>query len=154
MAMMSEVIGRVRDYLDDNDWKYEFNPDKNVIKMGVNIKSKLQSAKMLISFNEGGYSVFAIPSMNADESSRPAVLEYISRANYGLRNGNFEMDLRDGEVRYKVYTNFKGLKDISNEVIDDSILIPPMMLQKYGDGLAAIMLGFSDPVTEINKAEK
>ena len=35
------------------------------------------------------------------EDKRDVVCRYITRANYGLRNGNLEMDLDDGEVRYK-----------------------------------------------------
>jgi hypothetical protein len=36
------------------------------------------------------------------EKFRPAAMEFITRANYGLVIGNFEMDCNDGEVRYHV----------------------------------------------------
>lgn len=45
-------------------------------------------------------------------------MEYITGANYGLRNGNFEMDVEDGEIRYKVYVNVKGMNDISDDIIN------------------------------------
>lgn len=153
MAMMSDIVDQVRDYLDQNDWKYEYIADRNYIKAGVNLKCKLQTVKLLITFNEKGYTVLASATMNASEDTRASVLEYISRANFGLRNGNFEMDLRDGEVRYKTYTNCRGLDRLPNEIIEDSIIIPPMMFSRYGDGMAALMFGFSDPETEIKKAE-
>lgn len=153
MAMMSDIVDQVRDYLDQNDWKYEYIADRNYIRAGVNLNCKLQSVKLLITFNEKGYTVLAVANMNASEDTRKDVLEYISRANYGLRNGNFEMDLNDGEVRFKTYTNCKGMDRISNEIIEDSIIIPPMMFSRYGDGMAALMFGFSDPETEIKKVE-
>lgn len=152
MTMM-DMIDQVRDYLDKTDWKYEYIQDRNLITAGVNLNCKLQSVKLIINFNEGGYTVLAIPSMNADANTRASVLEYISRANYGVRSGNFEMDLNDGEVRYKTYTNAKGLDRIPDEIIEDSIVIPAMMFNRYGDGMAALMFGFSDPVTEIKKVE-
>ena len=36
----------------------------------------------------------------AKEKFRPHAMEFITRANYGLVIGNFEMDLKDGEIRY------------------------------------------------------
>lgn len=36
------------------------------------------------------------------EKFRPAAMEFITRANYGLVIGNFEMDCTDGEVRYHI----------------------------------------------------
>src|SRR5688500_12466181 len=44
------------------------------------------------------YSV--LPTIVPQEKQRE-VMEYLTRANYGLSIGNFEMDLRDGEIRYK-----------------------------------------------------
>ena len=37
----------------------------------------------------------------APEERRPAAAELITRINYGLRLGNFEMDFADGEIRYR-----------------------------------------------------
>ena len=36
----------------------------------------------------------------AKEKFRPLAMEFMTRANYGLVIGNFEMDLKDGEIRY------------------------------------------------------
>ena len=151
--LKQDLIDRVRDYMDKDDWKYEYVEDRALIRAGVNLKCKLQSVKMYISFNDNGYTVVSVPPMKADEATRANVMEYITRANYGLRNGNFEMDVNDGEVRYKIYTNAKGLGKVGEAIIEDSIMIPPLMFDKYGNGMAAIMFGFSDPKTEIEKAE-
>lgn len=153
MMSMLDMIDRVRDYMDKDEWRYEYEEERQLIRSGINLKCKLQSLRMFVSFNEGGYTVVVVPPLKADENNRANVLEYITRANYGLRNGNFEMDVEDGEVRYKVYVNAKGMNDISDEIISDSIRLPAIMMDRYGDGLAALMFGFSDPVTEIKKVE-
>src|SRR3954467_14939357 len=44
---------------------------------------------------------YVVMPVRAPAQMRLAVAEYITRANYGLRIGNFEMDFDDGEVRYK-----------------------------------------------------
>ena len=154
MANMETMIDLVRDTLDGDDWKYEYDDARKLIRTGVSLNCKLQSVKIIIHFNEGGYTTLATAPMKADEQYRASVAEYITRANYGLKNGNFEMDFSDGELRYKVYTNYKGLNMLSKEVILDSIMIPPLMFERYGDGLAALLFGFSDAKTEIEKVEK
>ena len=153
MATIMETIDQIREYLDKNDWKYEYDAEKNTIRSGVSVNSKIQSVKLALTFKEMGYTVYAFAPMGADEETRPAVMEYLTRANYGVRNGNFEIDLRDGEIRYKVYVPTKGIDVIPDDVIEESFLIPPMMFNRYGNGLAALMMGFSDPETEIKKAE-
>ena len=64
------------------------------------------------------------------------------------------MNFKEGEVRFKVHTNYKGLDEFSEEIIEDSLIIPPAMFERYGDGLVALMMGFSTPEVEIDKAEK
>src|SRR5512133_1614883 len=44
------------------------------------------------------YSVLQNP---VEEALRLPMAELLSRINYGLKIGNFEIDLADGEVRYK-----------------------------------------------------
>lgn len=152
MAMM-DMIDCVRDYLDNDNWNYEYRDDRNMLVMGVTIKSKLQSVKLYMIFNENGYTSTAICSMKADENCRNAVMEYITRANYGLRNGAFEMDVRDGEVRYRSYVPYREMASLPEGIIKESVGVPVLMFERYGDGLAALMFGFSDPETEIKRAE-
>jgi hypothetical protein len=51
------------------------------------------------------YSVFPT---NAPEEKRTAVAELLTRANFGLYLGNFEMDWDDGEIRYKTSVAVEG----------------------------------------------
>ncbi len=51
------------------------------------------------------------PVMAKDERLRPAAMELVTRANYGLYIGNFEMDLKDGERRAEVLRSGGGRHD-------------------------------------------
>lgn len=153
MADIYAMIDAVRDYLDADNWNYEYDEARKIIRTGVNLDCKLQSTRLFVTFNENGFSTIATISMKADEANRERIAEYITRANYGLRNGNFEMDYNDGEIRYKLYTNCKGIDRVPSQMIGDAIIIPPTMFERYGNGLAALMFGFSTPKEEIEKAE-
>ncbi len=47
-------------------------------------------------------------SRRVPKPQHAAACELLTRANYGLRIGNFEMDLADGEVRFKVSVDIEG----------------------------------------------
>jgi len=154
MSANFDIVNTVRDYLDRNDWHYEYHPDKNYISCGLDIKCKLKNVRLIIGFNKYGFTNYAVCHLKADESCRMEVLKYLTMANYGMRNGNFEIDMRDGEVRFKVYTNCDGMSSVSDGVLLGCMFIPASMFDKYGNGLAAIMMGFSDAETEYAKIDR
>ncbi len=147
------IIDAVRDHLDEEDWHYEYDAEDPCIKAGIKLKCKLKSARMVIRFRDTDYNVIMISPISADPQSIGEVLRYTAMANYGLANGNFEVDVEDGEIRYKTYVNCDGLDALPDVVIEDSIGIAWAMMNRYGDGYAALAMGFSDADSEIKKAE-
>ena len=147
------IVEAIGDFLDNDDWKYEYLGEKTLFKMGVSLRCRLQSTRLYIDVKKDAYLVYAISPISGNDDTITELMRYITRANYALISGNFELDVRDGEVRYKTYVNCDGLNELSREVIRDSIYVPCAMMNKYGDGIAAIAMGYSDADTEIKKAE-
>lgn len=52
------------------------------------------------------FTFYVVSDLRVPEENRHRVLEYISRVNYGVSAGCFEMDIGDGEVRYRSSINF------------------------------------------------
>lgn len=66
--------------------------------------------------------------------------EFITRVNYGMKNGNFEMDYRDGEIRYKVYVDCEeSLPD--DVVIKNGIFVISSVFRRYANGITGIIFG-------------
>ena len=149
------IAEAIDSFLTGDDWKYQFDADKGLFDMGISVKGQLSSCRLKIRVNEDHYLVYACISMQADEASRMKVCDFITRANYGLRNGNFELDLRDGEIRYKSYVDCgeDGYALPDPAIIKKSIYIPAQMMQRYGDGLLAVMYGFQEPEAAIQEIE-
>lgn len=53
-------------------------------------------------------AVYSLLSFAVPQDRREAMMELVTRANYGLIIGNFELDLDDGEVRFKTSIDFVG----------------------------------------------
>lgn len=53
-------------------------------------------------------AVYGVVPFPAEADRRAAAAELITRINFGLVIGNFELDLSDGEVRFKTSLDFEG----------------------------------------------
>jgi hypothetical protein len=98
----------IRAFFHQQEWLYEeLNPtlwrltiagddDTWVVLVQLNVEDELCSV----------YSVF--PDEVEDEAKRPAVAAYLSEVNYDLALGNWEMDLSDGEIRFRTSLDYEG----------------------------------------------
>lgn len=148
------IVDAVRDFLDDDDWKYEYDAERKVIRADIVLDCKLKHASLRIKVRETSYNVYITLPISADRDTLPNVVRYTTMANYGLIPGCFEVDVEDGEVRFRSYVDADGLTALPKEVVKGSIYRGWNIVERYGDGLAALIMGFSDVETEIEKAEK
>lgn len=62
---------------------------------------------------------YFIPPIKVEEDDLLLpVAEYVTRANYGMLFGNFEMDFSDGEVRYKKTIAWRETPVAMSEILD------------------------------------
>jgi hypothetical protein len=95
---------------------------------------------------------YAIAPVKITDEVRPAVAEFITRANYGLRIGNFELDYSDGEVRYKSSLNFED-QDLTPELISNAIYPAVQTMDRYLPGLLRVSYGGATPLEAIEEVE-
>lgn len=53
-------------------------------------------------------AVYCVCALAIPPARRAALMELVTRANYGLRLGCFELDLDDGELRFRASVDFEG----------------------------------------------
>lgn len=95
--------------------------------------------------------------MNVLEKHRVAVNEYLTRVNYCLLLGNFQMDFDDGEVSYKTVGIFNEDDGLTPEQVTRLTYVGFNMFDKYMPGVFAIIYGGKDPkqaYDDIENAEK
>lgn len=152
MSLLKESIEK---YLVSQEWRYEFREEERYFSMYMNLKA-VDRCRVIIDLKgegETGFVVYSIFPIKTPEAKRPAVAEFITRANYCLLNGNFEMDYDDGEVRYKVMTRCGNIEydPDSMEVIVDCGF---SMLNRYGEDLLSVIYGNVDPAEAVKHAER
>jgi hypothetical protein len=95
------------------------------------------------------YSVFPdqIPA-----EKRLIAAEFITRANWGLAVGNFEMDFSDGELRFKTSADLEDV-EITDRLVRNLIYANVLTLERYIPGLMRMMDGGISPAEAIREIE-
>ncbi len=156
MTYTQQIVEVIRKYLKDGDWNFSFDEDDDVFTFGLSLhKSKMKKLHYLIGVREDDFVVYAISPIGVDiddPNMVAAMTEFLIRANYGMLNGCFEMDMSDGEIRYKSYVDCEGQLP-SKEIIGNSIHCPAAMFDRYGDGLLSVIFNGADPKTAVDICE-
>lgn len=152
--MKKESVKKLIDsFFEEIEWKYKFDEEKSNYAFGVDMGNVIGNLKFVLLLREHHYKVYAILNSKVEQNHFDKVAEYLHRANYGMNNGNFEIDYRDGEVRYKTYIDFQGV-ELSKGFIEESIFVPLIMFERYGKNLIKLMLGDGVPEDLIKDSEK
>ena len=86
------------------------------------------------------------------EAKRLAMAEFITRANFGLIIGNFEMDLNDGEVRFKTSIDVDGDR-LSAALLKQLVDVNLEMMDKYLPGMLAVIDTDTSPADAVMGVE-
>jgi len=98
------ILSILKAHLVKEDWKFkeEARSDTNIIlKCGAQGKNGNFDVTFDIKLDHDLIILYIISKLKFPEAHRNEVALFLSRANFGLITGNFEIDLNDGEVRYK-----------------------------------------------------
>lgn len=151
----NEIASIIKKFLNEDDWKFFFDSEKGVFRFGLRISGKMKDIDYLIRIHETDFTVYALSPVHADNDNADCMArmaEFITRCNYGLRNGNWEMDYADGEVRYKSYVDVEGMT-LSTETVKNSIYCIASMFERYGDGILSIIFGGASAEEAAKKCE-
>ena len=154
MLTSSQILYAIRDFLDGLEFQYELLEERDAILVRMPLEGKLKQVNAYFACRDGSYTVNAYIELNAAAECRRRVAEYITRANYGLRYGNFEMDFDDGEIRYRLTLDCRDREYLSSELIGATLAIPAQMFVRYSDGLIAVIYGIQTPEAAIQEAEE
>ncbi|MEM8534840.1 MAG: YbjN domain-containing protein [Chloroflexota bacterium] len=151
---MDKLIRIVEQYLlNDMEWSFKHVADKTAIRSGVRGKHSMYNLYFRTDEEAEILLIYTMMPQRIPEDHRLKIAEYVARANYGLRIGNFEFDMRDGEIRYKVSVDVEG-GILSNTMIDNMVLAGMNTMDRYFQGFMMVCYGGKSSEEAINKAEE
>ena len=149
-ASMESVV---LSFLNADDWNYE-RVNTNLYRMRFTGKSGTWIVLAQIKpENEQVVFYSVIPqAQNIPDHRRHAAAEYLTRANYGMLVGNFEMDFNDGEVRYKTLIDVEG-GSLQAKQVKTLLYLNVLTFDKYLPGLQAVVAEAQTPATAVKAVE-
>lgn len=148
----ASLVSLVTRYFDDHNYRYQFDREKGVLTAQFNIENKFKGYTQIITFDKLTYTVFSFLKEKTEERWRSEVVEFLTRANYGLKFGCFGMDLSDGEIYIKASVDCDN-RIPSNAVLQTSLDIGDKLLLDYGNALWSVMRGLASPEDACSAAE-
>ena len=95
---------------------------------------------------------YSVCPVSAFEEQRPAMAEFLARANDGLILCNFELDFDDGEIRYKTSIDVEGA-ELSQALIRQVVYSNVATMDAYLPGVLALLYGDLSPIAAIARVE-
>lgn len=83
---------------------------------------------------------------------RAEAAEFLTRANFGMEIGNFEMKFDDGTVQFRTCVDVEG-GDLSPKMIQNLAYVNVMVTDQYLPGLVMVIEGDATPAEAIEKVE-
>ncbi len=135
-----------------DDWKFTPIEGRSMLQMGFSGRNGNWTC-IARALDEKQQVIFlSICSVKVPEAKRDLVAEFLTRANYGLVIGNFEMDYEDGEIRYKTSVDV-GDEHVSSEIMKPLVYTNVAMMDRYLPGIMAVTHGNVSPADAIKDIE-
>lgn len=148
MALMETISGM----LSDPEWGFGPGPSENTLVTMFGGDHGNFIVAVGVREPEQQLVFYAYSPKEAPEDRRPAMMELVTRANHGMIIGNFELDLRDGEVRFKVGLDLEGVTD-PRPLIEPHLSVCIMTLDQYLPAIDAVIEGSASPAEALAAIE-
>ena len=140
------------DFLTEDEWHPQQLEDRYIYRMGFSDTNGQVACYAQIRVDLEQFIFYVMCPVKVPEDKRSAMAEFIARANYGLRIGNFELDFSDGEVRYKSSLDFEDVA-LESQLIHNAIYPAVQTMDRYLPGLMGVIYGNKMPAEAVAEIE-
>lgn len=149
-----KALENVREILNIVGWDPEETEQEGVLRVDFtedNIPIEDAIADVRIDYER--FLLYLNFRERAPVEHRRETMEFVTRVNYGLVIGNFELDLNDGFVRFKSSVDFTGVELIP-PLIRDAIKSAMDAVEQYADAIVEVMQGKKKAKQALEEAER
>jgi hypothetical protein len=146
------VYEAIVNFFKEDDWNFYEMDDAPVLTMTFSGKNGRWTCYAQAREAQEQFVFYSVCPINAPKEKLAEVVEFITRANYGMIIGNFELDYNDGEIRYKTSIDVEGT-DFPPVLVKQVVYANVVVLDRYLSGLMRVIYGDASPADEITKIE-
>jgi hypothetical protein len=149
---MSKVAKAVQGFLKSMEWGWQ---EMGPTRYRVVVTGRTAQWVWVAHWEEDDslFATYSVSPIDVPAKQRPAAAEYLMRANYNLRLGNFEMDYSDGQVCLKTSMVMSGVRP-TVDLVKRLAFASFSTMDQYLPGLMSVIYGKARPKAAIEEAER
>lgn len=135
---MSEIFEAVINFFKENNWLFFQMEQEPALQMSFQGENGQWMCLVKVREEQEQLIFYSISPVKVPENKRLVMAEFLSRANFGLSIGNFEIDFADGQIRYKTSIAAKG-NGVNSALIGQLIFANLLTMDEYLPGIMSII---------------
>jgi len=149
---MGQIFETMVEFFGDDEWPFDQLGERTILRTGFEGDSGEWTCYAQAQEEQGWFFFYSVCPVKVPEERRAAMAEFLTRANYGLIIGNFEMDFSDGGIRYK---SSVGVKDdrVSIPLVRNLVYANVLTMDRYLPGIMSLVYGDVSPAQAIAQVE-
>lgn len=137
------ILNNVVEIAKKNEWPYSSFEEGNIYIDVIGENGAWTSYTKIIE-EEYQFNFYSSLNNNIPKEKIEKILNLITRINYGLKNGNFELDIDTGEIRFKTSVAF--LKDkIDKQLIEKIMYMNILYMDNYFKHIMTALYSSKNP---------
>lgn len=150
--MTESLFDIVRTFFETDDWETYQVGDLPILNIPFTGRTAQWMCYAQVRETQGQFVFYSVCPVLTPADRQNAIVEFITRVNYGLVIGNFEFDYEDGEIRYKTSVDVEG-ETLSQGMIQHIVYANLVMMDHFLPSVLRVLYGDADPATEAARAE-
>jgi hypothetical protein len=148
-----KALRTVKSVLAKVGWEPEETETEGVLRVDLSVdKIPISEALADVRIDYERFLYYLNFRERAPATHRKQTMEFVTRVNFDLVIGNFELNLDDGSVRFKSSIDFTGA-ELTATLIRDAIKSAMDAVEQYADALVEVMRGEKRAVRALREAE-
>lgn len=147
------ILSAMLNFFQTDDWNFTQVEGESVVQIPFQGENGQWTCYAKAIEERSQFVFYSIAPSLVPPAKRTAIAEFIARANYGMIIGNFELDLADGEIRYKTSIDAAD-ENLSLAVIKKLVYANVTMMDRYLPGIKSVISGKMPPSEAIRLIEE
>jgi len=143
----------VIEFFQDNQWTFSQLEAQLALQLPFEGESGTWDCQAQVWEIEKQFNFYSVMPFKVPEHKRRDIAEFLTRSNYGLLLGNFEMDFADGEIRYKTSIDVQG-SQLDTSLIRQVVHTNVLTMDQYLPGILQVLNEHVSPMQAIAQLEK
>jgi len=147
------ILNQIIYFFTEDDWQFTKQQSEPALYLAFQGENGAWTCYARAREDQQQFVFYSLCPIAIPEANRSAIAEFLTRANYGMTIGNFELDFSDGEIRYKTSVDVEGDR-LTSALIRNLVYTNVAMMDEYLPGIKAVVETGASPEAAIRAIEQ